>query len=777
MIAGMRSWHRATAAVGAAFILHGEGARANDMDLPEEILVVAGVAASELPVDRVAANVQTLEADALDRTGTATVADALARRLGSVVAVDSLGNALQQGVTLRGFTAAPALGEPQGVAVYQGAMRLNEAFGDVVQWDLLPLFAVSRVQVIPGSNPVQGLNGLGGVVALEMKTGLSDPGGRAEALAGSFGRLSGTAEYGTRTGNLGVYVGASALDEKGWRDASPSDVVRGYADLSFAPSNRTEIGISLTAADSSLTGNGPAPADLLAERRRAVFTYPDRTDSRLLAGTLRASTVLGSLSLRGGAYVRHLRRATRNGDQAEFEECEGFAGLVTGFTPPDEALCFGAEVEEDEVEGSPEVLVDSAGDPVDDLDDEPDAVFNRTRTRTTSWGANAQATHSGGLGSRDNVLIAGATLDVARTRYSSGSELGVLQADRGVESLGIAIGNDEFNVGLRTRSTYVSLFVSNTLSLTSTIHASASLRWNHADVRLRDQIGTALDGDHRFSRVNPAFGLTWNADPALTLYAAYTENNRVPTPAELSCADPERPCRFPNAFLADPPLDDVRTRTTEVGVRGEARGARFSLAAFRADNRDDIIFISAGPIVGTGYFDNVGRTRRLGVEATASSAAGRLSWYASYAFVRATFRSSLTIQAPDNPSADADGEIAVTSGDRVPGVPLHSFKAGADLAVTSRLTLGAELVASSNRYLRGDEANLERPLGGFAVVNASASYRFGTLELFARVDNLFGRRFSTFGIFGEADELGFEDPRFLSPSAPLSAVAGARLRF
>lgn len=754
-----------------------------------EEVVVIGIAPSGggVPLSRVPSNVQTLGTEEIERPGLGTAVEALTRRLGSVSSVDSFGNPLQQGVTIRGFTAAPALGEPQGVAVYQGVMRANEAFGDVVQWDLLPGFAIDRMQVIPGSNPVYGPNTIGGAVVLTMKNGFTAPGGMVELGAGSHGRRFATAEYGGSSGPVGFYGGANYLEDDGWRDHSDSEIRRGFADLSWRSPAGSEVGLSLTGAKSKLTGNGSSPADLLAQRREAVFTYPDITDSKLFAAALRGSTdISDSLLLQGGGYYRHLKRTTANGDQAEFEECEDFVGLVPGFTPPAEALCFGAEIEEEddgpEVEGTPSVLVDADGNPVEELEDEPNAVFNRTRTKTDGWGGSGQLAWTGRLGGMDNILIGGATVDYARTRYGSGTELGVLGPDRGTSSLGIDLGNDEFNVGLNSRSWLYGVYVSNTLSLTPALHLSGALRWNRADLELRDQIGTDLTGDHAYSRLNPGLGLTWNATEAATLYASYTESNRVPTPAELSCADPDKPCRFPNAFLADPPLDDVVARTIEAGVRGDWKPARdlevrYSLAGFRTRNRDDIIFISAGPIIGTGYFDNVGDTERLGLEANLSGTVGRVSWFASYTFVRATFRSDFAIQAPDNPQADEEGEIAVTSGDRIPGVPKHLLKLGAEMAVTDALRLGAETVTASGRFLRGDEANLTDPIDGYTILNLEAGYTLGRVEIFGRVENVFDTDYETFGLYGEAEELGFEDPRFLSPGAPRTILAGLRVRF
>lgn len=751
-------WAAALAAAVAPF-----PALAVEAEAPQvgELVVVGSSLSDGVPAERLPAQVRTL-GDELQRPGAPAAADALVGRFGGVEGVDSLGNPLQQTITLRGFAASPALGEPQGVTVLQGAMRVNEAFGDVVQWDLLPVFAIARAQVISGSNPVYGLNTTGGVVTLSMKDGFSAPGSALEASAGSFGRRAAGGQFGASHGDLGVYLGADGLQEDGWRDHSPSRLARAYADLSWRPADNTEMGLGLTAAKSRLTGNGPAPVDLLDERRQGVFTYPDITDTRLLAGVFRVSVrPADGLTLGGGAFVRDLARSTVNGDRADFEDCAG-----EGVAAPDDALCFGED---------PEVLVDPAGNAL--AKEDADAVFNRTRTETLSGGASGQLTWRADLAGRANVLIAGGAYEAASTRYRSSSEIGRLLGDRGVEDLGLAIGNPEFNVALKTSSRSTGAYLSDTYSLRPDLHLSGSLRWNRTELELRDQIGAALTGDHAYERLNLGAGLAWNATAAITAYASVAQNSRAPTPAELSCADPETPCRFPNAFLADPPLQDVRARTAEAGIRGGGAPVRWSASVFRTELRDDIVFISAGPVMGTGYFDNVGGTRRDGLEADAEGRAGPVTWSASYAFVRANYRTALVVQAQDNPAADAAGEIHVRPGDRIPGLPLHSFKANLGWRVSPAFTVGADLRATSDRYLRGDEANLTDPLDGFAVLGVSASWRRGPVEAWARIDNLTGARYATFGIYGDAEELGFESPRFVSPGTPRTFAAGLRARF
>lgn len=741
----------------------------------EEIVVLGVPTSGALDAARVPAMVRSFDAAALLPPGTVALHESLLRHLGGATAFDSLGNPLQAGVALRGFSAAPALGEPQGIVLYQGPMRANEAFGDVVQWDLVPVFAVARAQVVAGSNPVFGPNSIGGAVALDMKDGRGRARPAAEVSVGSWGRRGARVEAGAQGAAWAGYAGVDAHREDGWRDHTPSEVARAYADLSRR-SERGEVGLGVTLARSRLHGNGPAPEDLLAERHAGVFTHPDRTHSDLVGAALRFAVQPGTrLDVRGGAYVRRLARDTANGDRAEFEPCDEFTRPPTA-PWPDGALCYG-----DEAGRTPaELLLDDAGAPLVGWD-EIEAVFNRTRTRTDSGGGSAQGTWRRAVRHGESVFTLGIAFDAARTTYASSTEVADLAPDRRVESLGLALGNDDFNVGLRSRSDAWSVYASETYPLRPQLDLTVALRWNSTRLALDDRLGTDLDGDHAYSRVNAGVGLTWRPRDGLKLYASHARNNRIPTPAELSCADPERPCRFPNAFLADPPLDDVVARTLEVGgSQGLQLGsweAEWGVSAYDTQLRDDIVFIAAGTLVGTGYFDNVRATRRRGLEAHVETAGPRGSLRAAYGFVDARFGTALAMLAPHNPGADASGRIPVNPGDRLPGIPRHSFKAGADWRLGPSLTVGTEVLYESSRTLRGDEANLQAPLPGYVRVDAGFGYRLGRVELFGRVTNLLDRRYSTFGIYGDAAELGYVSARFSSPAAPRGVALGLRASF
>ena len=267
----------------------------------------------------------------------------------------------------------------------------------------------------------------------------------------------------------------------------------------------------------------------------------------------------------------------------------------------------------------------------------------------------------------------------------------------------------------------------------------------------------------------------------MTLYAGYSESNRVPSPVELTCADEDDPCRLPNAFLADPPLKQVVGATYEAGLRGRWNNGDWHAGIFRASNQDDILFISAGALTNEGYFDNVGETLREGVELNLRVDAGRSSqWFINYTYLDATFDENLLLPSANNPAA-TDGEVNVRRGDRLPLIPRHLAKAGFQSTFGERLTIAGTLVAGSDFYMRGDEGNDLSPVGDYAVVNVRADYELNSIfRLFLNIDNLFDAEYESFGLFGEADEvLGdeFDDSRFLSPAAPLGAWLGVQATF
>jgi len=730
----------------------------------DKVEVVGATPIQGLGIDRdkVPANVQVLTSDVLTRTGGVSISEQMTVGAQSVHANEATTNPFQPDLQFRGFVGSPLLGLPQGIAVYQNGVRLNEPFGDTVNWDLMPTNAVAGMNLMPGSNPLFGLNALGGAISVQTKTGFTHARHAARYQAGSFGRQMIQAETGGNNGRVSYFAAGTLLDEKGWRAESPSQVRQLFGDVEWRGRQST-LNATVTSAANQLVGNGAAPIQLLDEDRTAVFTYPDETTSKMTMLTLRGHHApKPTVSFDGVAFYRGASIRTFNGDDSDYDECENPA--FEEFLCGDEG---GGEPIEDQLERMIQV----------DDHDELNGTNNTSRTVTNGWGGSLQATLTAPLAQRSNHFVTGLTFDGGRSRYRADTEIARLTEARG--TVGTGLFDEEAAVRLRTRVSHVGAYLADFFTVTPRVTLMGSARFNHSRLTLHDQIGSALNGDHSFSRVNPALGATVSLSAEVTGYGSLSLSSRAPAPSELSCADPEDPCRLPNAFLADPPLKQVVARTVEGGVRGRRASVSWNASVFRTANRDDIMFISSGALRNTGHFENVGDTLRTGLELGAAGSARAMQWGLAYSFLLARFDAPLTLSSPNHPDEEA-GEIEVEAGDRLPGVPQHNLKASLSGTIR-RLTLGGNMLRTSNNYLRGDEANLLPAIDGFTLANATASYALARqVRLTGRITNIFGSRYSTFGLLGEADEVlggDYEDPRFLSPGAPRAAWVGLEISF
>jgi outer membrane receptor protein involved in Fe transport len=730
----------------------------------ETVEVVGATPLHGFGIDRnkIPANVQTATAAELRGTGGSSVAEQVQLATPSIHVNDATTNPFQPDLQFRGFVASPLLGLPQGVAVYQNGVRLNEPFGDTVNWDLLPDNAVASINVMPGSNPLFGLNALGGAMSVQTKSGFSHPGHEFTVSSGSFRRHRLEAASGGNRGALGYFVAGSAISEDGWRDFSPSRVRQLFGDVEWRQ-GPTMLSANVTAGANRLIGNGAAPIQLLEEDRSAVFTHPDQTTTNMGLLSLRARRqASAAVAFEGVFFYRRATIDTFNGDDSNYDECEntGFAGYV----------CAG------EGEGEPVKTPFGVLIPIGDAG-EVNGTNNMSGTTTKGFGGTFQATITTSLARRPNHFVAGLTIDDGRSRYRADTEIARLTEDRGTTGTGFF--DEDAAVRLRTTVRHTGVYAADFLTVTPNVTLMGAARFTHSVVRLRDEAGTELTGDHRFSRVNPAAGVTYELPRGVTAYGSFSMSSRVPAPSELSCADPDDPCRLPNAFVADPPLEQVVGHTSEGGLRGRMHRLTWNAATFRTVTRNDLMFISSGPLTSTGHFQNVGDTTRHGLELGLSGAMDPVRWAAAYTFLGARIGSALTLSSPNHPGEE-NGEIDVEAGSRIPGVPQHNLKANISAAIR-RMTVGATLVANSSQYLRGDEANLLAQVDGFTVVNLLASYTVARrIALSGRVTNVFDTEYSTFGLLGEADDvLGdeFDDPRFVGPGAPRAAWVGISISF
>jgi len=694
---------------------------------------------------------------------------ALSRSVPGLSLQEAQSNRFQPNLVYRGFTASPLQGQAQGLAAYLDGARFNQPFGDTVQFDLLPQAAIERLDLLHAS-PVYGLNALGGAITIETKTGKTAPGLSGSATLGSYGESEATGEAGWSAGPWSAYLALEHTHDDGWRRFSRSTLTNGFADLGW-DGDKGGVHLKLVGADTNLTGNGSAPVDLLKADYRAVFTWPDQTHNRFGRASLHPWLALGSHTrVEASLYWQHLSQRTLNGDAADIAACEDDPGL----------MCLAA------ADDSEALLRDTAGATVPDgLSGDPYGVLNRSRTRSAAGGVLAQLIDRRPLGSGENVFVLGASYDGSMTRFASSTELGALTAERGVDGLGPIIDQPDgaiSPVSLNARTGYTGLFLSDRLPLTEVVSAEIGMRWNDEAIHLRDRLGTALNGDHSFRRLDPGIEFDWQLSQKAAVHAGYSEASRAPTPVELSCADETAPCSLTNFFVGDPPLKQVVAHSVDIGGQGALGPFQWLVAAYRTTSSNDIQFVSAG-VRGRAFFRNVGRTRRQGVEATLGYRSGPWTVRAGYAFTDANFRTPFTLNSPDNPSADDDGQITVGAGDRLPGIPRHRALLSADYR-PGAWSIGADVQAATGQYLFGDEANLQPRTGGYVIANLRASAKaIGPLRLFGEISNVFDRRYATYGTFAETDQVylreapGASDPRSLSPGAPRRFMAGVSAEF
>ncbi|MDH4395093.1 MAG: TonB-dependent receptor [Limnobacter sp.] len=788
----------------------------------------------ELQREQVPANVQQLDKAQVENPAHANLTELLNKQLGSVFVNDIQNNPFQPDVNYRGFTASPLLGTAQGLSVYLDGVRLNQPFGDVVSWDLIPRSAISGIALMPGSNPVFGLNTLGGALSVHTKDGKSDPGTSIQALAGSHQRFAVEFEHGgSNKDGLDWFVTGNTFSEDGWRVDSPTDVRQLFGKLGWR-NGASQLSLSVGLADNELTGNGLQELRLLQRDYSSVYTKPDETNNKGLFLNLAGTHSLSdSLLLSGNAYFRNIKTRTFNGDinddtldqnvyltgtgdgsqanhsaNRQYLFNNGFAGRFpttaenTSNTPFPMWACI-AQV---------------------GLRDEPaekcNGLINRTNTDQDNYGLSSQLTRYADLFGRKNQLTVGAALDSSRVKFLQSTQLGYLNADRSITGLnafadGVTGGEADGvpfdnRVDLSGDTDTYSVYATNTMTFNEIWHLTLSGRFNSTKVKNRDAILAgggpgSLDGDHKFSRFNPAIGLAYAPSQQFNAYASYNEGNRTPSAIELGCADPNNPCKLPNSLAGDPPLNQVVTTTKEAGVHGRInKDTGWRASVFRADNKDDLLFVSDNTS-GFGFFKNFGKTRRQGVELGFDTQIGPINLGADYTYLEATFNSPETVNGEANSSADADGRIQINKGNQIPLVPKHLMKVKADWAMNGQWSSRVGMVAVGSSFARGNENNQHQANGttflgpgessGYALFDLGVQYKVSrNTKLFAHINNVFDRQYANasqlgatgfdadgrfvarpFSATGDNDTL--VNSTFFAPGAPRTAWVGMRYTF
>jgi len=745
-----------------------------------DVVEATPLAGTDLAEDQIPGLVQTATAEDLASSGALNLSDFLNRKLNGVFINDMAGSSFQPDVNFRGYTASPILGTPEGISVYVDGVRQNQPFGDVVSWDLIPKNAISEITLVSGSDPLFGLNTLGGALPVRTKDGTSDPGLDFTATYGASGRKAIQGAYGGgKATGFNWFLAGNGFHESGWRIASPTDVKQGFVKLGWRNLS-TDLAFSTSYAYNTLGANALQDYRLLAANYASGYTFPDTTGNRSPSFNLTARhTFSTSLTFSGNAWYRNIRTEIVNpnfnndafgNNIYQPNAAEQAALAAAGYTGYPTSGATAANTPFPKWRCIAEALLQN------DPDERCDGDTVYSLERQNDYGASAQLTLLTPMKRGNNQLAFGTTVDHGSVDFTQNTAWGYINPDHTVTNVpawqdGSTNNPVDSRVNLHGASPNWSLYFTDTLPLLKNVTATVSGRFNQYRVNNTDYLSPvagpgSLTGDYTYNRFNPSVGLTWNPMPSLNAYARFSQGSRAPTSIELGCSDPANPCSLPNALQSDPPLQQVVTNTWEVGVRGKPEVSviphlSWNIGLFRSTNRNDILFVSS-VVLGSGYFQNVAKTRREGWDASVEGRVGRLTWNLDYTFLKATYESNAVFNGTANNTSDTalagtpglDGNIYVNPGNRIPLIPKQSGKASAVYQATKRLALELNEIAVSSSYARGNENNAYKADGiyyqgpgvspGYSVTNFRAHYDLSRRIQFAvQVDNLFDKKYYT----------------------------------
>jgi len=723
--------------------------------LPDiEVRGTTPLMSSPVAREHIPANVQTITGEQITRRGALNLTDTLSRSLGGVNLNHVQNNPFQPDVSYRGFTSSFLIGTPPGLSVFVDGVRINEPLADQVNWDLIPTDAIDRLELIPGSNPVYGRNTLGGTIVMQTKRGFTHPGTTAEVWGGSFARYRTLLQHGGSRGKFDYFVSGNLFLEDGFRDFSKSHVGHLFGKVGYRGTH-DDLSLSLTHVNNKLTGNGPLPESRLKRDRSEVFTHPDIFKPDLWFLNSQYQRDLGrGFSLSANLYGRLL-----DVDQ------------------------FNVDVEED---------VDA-------------------RTNQKGWGGALQLAYQGTVWERPVSITIGGDYSGARLDHligergeddDDGDDNGDDNGDHDDDDNGdddleddlallqalVEDEADEFEVetSVKTETHSGGPFFTISAEPIDKLTVTVSGRYEVTYLRIQDRLagleddddddgaGTDASGNHTFDRFNPAVGATYTFTEHLSLYAGYSESYRAPTAIELTCANPEAPCPVPTAIVDDPPLNAVKGKTWETGVRWALPPyVDATLAFFRTDLKDDILFRNEPESRVLGFFQNVDATRRQGIELLLRGVWSWGNWFLNYTVTDATFNDEIELFT----FANEERIALVREGDRLPLVPPHRVNGGIEFFIGSQLRLSLDGAYVDGQRLRGDEANQRSRLDPYFVANVALEYRYKAFDIFLRLENIFDEEYESYGAYFEnaVDDTGVE--RFMGPGQPFGAFGGVRVKF
>jgi outer membrane receptor protein involved in Fe transport len=656
--------------------------------------------------------------------GPVGAADALAR-LPGVSVFDDQGTRAQPTLEIRGFRLSPVVGVSQGVSVFLDGVRINEPDAQELNFDLIPMDAIDTAELVRGPGTLYGKNSLAGALVFTTKRGTFTPEVSAAFEAGAFGYLGGRVSAGGVIDDVDGYVMARATQEDGYRDDTPARTRQVFVNVGRKGPN-TDLAMTVMYARDRIFQAGSLPESWLRVDRRANFTGGDFFEPELWHIAVRGERPFYGGTIRANAF-------RRDNDYQQFN-----------------------------------VNVDA---PSTDAH-----VDNTSKGGTIEW------TLPTSIAGMPLGLTIGAEYSRNDITYRIFSVPTTSAPEFGDEC--------DQNTGLcenaRVNEDDGALYAQGVLSVTPALAVTASMRGDYVRIPFRDLRDPENNGTNSYQRFSPRLGVNYYIGPELRGDAAVSTGFRAPAPLELACASESSPCSLPFALGDDPPLDPVTVVNYESGIDWEPReGTNLDIVGFREDTRNEIVFVASSTTMG--FFQNIDRARRQGIETSGSvTLPAGFRIFGSYALIDATYQSPVLLSS-EMPEPDS-----ARPGDRFPLSPRHRGSIGVELTrVLGKSLLGAQLSvqAISSQYLRGNDQNLDQvdlsPGGdegrvvsgsvpGYTVTNVQFRYERPHVALTAHLQNLFDRKYETFGIFGEnpAGPIGGPRPpepvleRFLNPGYP-----------
>jgi len=738
-----------------------------------------GIEKSKLPYD-----VQTFNSATMRQGNSLNLSEYITENLNGVNVNDIQGSPYQSDVTYRGFRASATLGAAQGLSVYLDGVRVNEPFGDVVNWDMFPEIAFENVTLVPGSNPIYGLNTLGGALAFTTKSGLTTQGNELGMSLGSFGRTKIDLTHGSKSEDgWHRFIAGSAFSEQGWRDESAGNLQNLFVKVGRTQ-NDSNWDVSFLSGNSKLMGNGLTPstnyggvadpnsagvAGLYERNRKAVYSYPDETKNTTNLLTFNVQRMLdANTELAATAYVR---RSTQNRLAGDVECANATGGTATD--------CNDFETPLYEIDG----------------------LIRRSATSQTSYGVATNLTKIWDA----HQVTAGAALDKSKSTYSATEQECTLNATTRNISTSDCSAAAYDTAAVTGNTTAVGIYLADTLTLSPATHVTFAGRYNRSTVSntLTDyydannvwQAGVvAAKETFTYKKFNPSLGLTHKLNDSMTFFGNVGQSNRVPTVIELGCADSANPCQLPTGLQADPFLKQVVSQTIEVGMRWKnERNYSLAVSAYTTNNKNDILF-KPSTTAGMGYFENFSKTRYQGVDLSASKSWGVWSLRTQYSYLYATYQDTASLMSGDR-------IMSITPGTRMAGLPMNTLKLHLDWRASEKLSLGATTVSTSRLITQGNEdglvgiddaaapASADASTKGYTLLNLSATYKVEKgLDFYGKINNALNKRYETYGLIA-ANNFALDGStlngtsgeqtvaKFVAPGASRSLWLGMRYKF